>query len=43
MITELWSIKEKIAYTLANTTRVKVGAVYCLTTPKGELLVTKVR
>ena len=40
---ELWSMKEKRAYTARNAKLIRVGAVFVLATPAGEILVTKVR
>ena len=41
--TELWSVKEKRAYTKENAKLLKVGSVFVLATPKDEMLVTKIR
>ena len=43
MITELWSMKEQMVYPERNTTRVRIGNVYVLATPKGEILATRVK
>lgn len=43
MVTELWSLKEKRVYTEQNATRVTIGNVAILATPKGEPLVMRAR
>lgn len=40
---ELWSMKEKRAYTPENARLVRIDGVFVLATPKNEILVTKVR
>ncbi len=41
--TELWSLKEKRTYTMANARREFVSGAIILVSPSGEPLVTKVR
>jgi len=40
---ELWSLKENMAYTIENAKLTLMGSVMVLTTPKGEILVTRLR
>jgi hypothetical protein len=40
---ELWSIKERMAYTKANATIKNIDGIYVYATPSGEILATRVK